>query len=56
MIKRYFYKLGIFLVEVKILERRANFNRTDVLITPMKGEGQKWIYEGKLKVKGSRVK
>ena len=36
------------LVEVKLMDVKQVFGRVDVLVTPVKGSGQKWIQADKL--------
>lgn len=37
-----------FLVPVKILEERQAYGRTDVLVTPVGGKGEKWVQLARL--------
>lgn len=36
-------------VDVKIIDARMSFGRTDVLVVPESGAGQKWIEAGRVK-------
>lgn len=37
-------KLGGLTIEVKIIDRRQVWGREDVLVTPVAGEGRRWVY------------
>ena len=53
--KRATVELNGMTVNVKILDGREAYGRTDVLITPISGSGQTWVSAERVKVTGVKT-
>lgn len=41
--EKYYIKIDGLTIEVKIVQERASFGRTDCLVIPIAGNGEKWV-------------
>ena len=41
-------RVEVFSIKVKLLHVKQVFGRVDVLVTPIEGDGQRWVQAGRL--------
>ena len=51
-----YIELEGFKIEVEVLEERVVYGRTEKKITPVKGEGEKWVGIRKIKEDNKKAK